>query len=719
MSAPEDAAGSPHVGASGRSLADTQPPGTDLVVLQNLILPQPGLLDRPELFLRLSGDAQIDVGALYLPPGARVDADGWMNLFPRGLWARAARLEGLALRLAGEGTVSVEVHAIAGAATSVWDGRGPPPQAETAPPGATRARAWAGAARAGIRGPPLAPWAPGPPTGHLLQRHVLTLGREEALLPLTGLPAPQGAGLMALALTAGPGGARIDAAAFLAAAAPTARPLRLAIAITTYRREASVTRTAERICATLDAAGHDPSLAGARLIVIDNGGTLTQGAVRTAASNDSFDSADSGGARPAHPRFDLPAHPRLTLIANRNLGGAGGFARALAAARDGGFTHCLFMDDDAAFPMENLWRTAAFLRLARSDRAAVVGAMISAAQPTAIWENGAVFDRLCRPLFNGIDLTDPAHVAAMEEVAARPKPPGFYGGFWYLAFPVAAVRHDPFPFFVRGDDISFSLANRFDVVTLPGVVSVQDDFGHKESPQTLYLDLRNHLHHHLVQPGMEIGPWRSAGIGWRFILRALVRMHYASIATLCLAWEDVLDGPEHFERHADMAARRATIAALAVPEDWAPLPSHPATALAPPPLHRPPARLWGRALQATLNGHLVPFWRLIGTERQIDLSQRALIWPLWGAAGARFVDTAGGRSYSVQHDKARAAALIGRALRLTWRWWRAYPRLQAAYRAAYGPMTTPAAWAARFRDATPTPGEPAHVAPPSGDAPGG
>jgi len=539
------------------------------------------------------------------------------------------------------------------------------------------------------------------------------------VIGLAGLPAPRGAGLIALALRAGPQGARIDAAAFLAAAWPdglrpavstvppaspqspaqapalpqasaapnagasagasltsalpvaTRPPVRLVIAITTFRREAALARTVMRICAFLDEAAttdgpHSP-LAAAHLVVIDNGDTVN------------------------------PApHPRLTRIANRNLGGAGGFARALAAARGGGFTHCLFMDDDAAFPMENLRRTAAFLHLARSDRAAVAGAMISAARPTEIWENGALFDRFCRPLFNGADLTDPDQVAAMEEGAARPKPAGFYGGFWFFAFPVAAVRHDPFPFFVRGDDISFSLANRFDTVTLPGVVSVQDDFGAKESPQSLYLDLRNHLHHHLTQDGMDIGPWRSAGIALRFVMRSVVRMHYASAAAQCLAWADVLEGPTHFEDHADMAARRATLAALAAPEAWRDTPGLP-----PPAPARPPGRVWSRLMLATLNGHLLPFWRHLGARRAIALTQRALIWPLWGAAEATFVDAVGGRSYSVRHDKRQALAISRQLMALTWRWWRAYPRLVTASRAAYGPMTAPAAWQARFRGARP------------------
>jgi galactofuranosylgalactofuranosylrhamnosyl-N-acetylglucosaminyl-diphospho-decaprenol beta-1,5/1,6-galactofuranosyltransferase len=611
------------------------PEGSAPVVLQTLLLPDPDLLSDPSLFLRLEGGARTQGSTVWLPPGGRLVADGWMNLFPRGLWGRAAHLRGLALEVAGQGAVKVTLDGLCGSPGR--DGRRAPPTG-LAPPVAA----------------PLGTWD-------------LVLDGVPRRIALDGLPPAQGAaGLTVLTLAAGPGGARIDALAWAADPGPRP-PLRLAIAITTFRREAALAATAARVSAFLEAApGGD--LAGAHLFVIDNAGT----------------------AAPA-------PHPRLTLIPGRNLGGAGGFARALAAARAGGFDHCLFMDDDATFPMENLVRTSAFLRLARGDRAAVAGAMISAARPGAIWEYGAVFDRFCRPLFNGTDLTDRGQAAAMEEAAALPKPPGFYGGFWFFAFPVAAVRHDPFPFFVRGDDIGFSLANRFDTVTLPGVVSLQDDFGHKESPQTLYLDLRNHLHHHLVQAGMEIGRWRTVGIAWRFILRSLVRMHYASAAAQCLAWADVMEGPGHFETHADMGLRRAEIAALAAPEDWGPL-TAPGTV---PPYPRAPSRVWARLMQATLNGHLVPFWGLIGARRQIPIAARALTWPLWGAAEARFVDVAGGRAYAVTHDKARAAAILGHALRLTWAWVRGYRRLAATYRTAYGPMTAPAAWAARFEGRQP------------------
>jgi hypothetical protein len=354
------------------------------------------------------------------------------------------------------------------------------------------------------------------------------------------------------------------------------------------------------------------------------------------------------------------------------------------------------MDDDASFQMEALVRTAAFLALARSPRAALSGAMISTVRPWAMWEYGATFHRLCHPQHVGTDLRHPGPVARMELAAARPKPPGFYGGWWYFAFPLAAVERYPFPFFVRGDDISFSLTHRFDTVTLNGVVSFQEDFSAKESPLTLYLDLRNHLHQHLVHEGMDLGANGGAKIVARFLGRSIVRMHYDSGQAQLAAWEDVMRGPDFFADNADMARRRPEIAALARDEAWKP--SHPDLMAAPPlPVTGPEPKLsYGRGMKWLLNGHLVPLWRRWGRDQRIPLTHRGLIWPLWGLRSATFTNADESKAYRVTHSKRRAFGLLWQAFRLYLRWRREYPALRDAHRAGYARLTTRDFWETKF-----------------------
>ncbi len=93
----------------------------------------------------------------------------------------------------------------------------------------------------------------------------------------------------------------------------------------------------------------------------------------------------------------------------------------------------------------------------------------------------------------------------MEFTSAAQRSPKIYGGWWFFAFPIKQVTRYPFPFFVRGDDINFSLANDFHITTLNGVVSFAEDFSDKESPMTLYLDLRNHMVQHLTLEKMDNG----------------------------------------------------------------------------------------------------------------------------------------------------------------------------------------------------------------------
>ncbi len=594
----------------------TAPAGAaDRVTLQRVIFPENGICTEQDLYFHIAGPGGYydhPRGALTAETGTAVLLDSYFNALSIGKWHASCTIDGLWLAVAGEGAIELKVwHAIPD-------------------------RSW-----------------------ELLASQVMTLTAEEATVDLSHYAENATTGLIWFEWR--PAGGR-DAAATMTAAryltrAPAGPLPRLAICITTYRREAAVARTVARLEAFLAGFRYGDAI---RVIVVDNG--------QSAA---------------------IPPSAHVLAVANPNLGGAGGFARGLIEAEGWGATHCLFMDDDASFHMENVARTYTFLALARDPKVALAGAMINNTHKWAMWENGAVFDRSCIPLFCGLDLRRRENVLHLEFTSPRERRKTLYGGWWYFAFPVAAVTRRPFPFFVRGDDVSFSIANRFRIVTLNGVVSFQDDFTEKESPQTLYLDLRSHLVHHLVFDAIDRGAWGTAKVALRFIGRSLARFHYETAAAQMLAWEDVMKGPAFFRDNADMADRRAAIRALAQTETWGPLDELDLTERR---VFTRRGRLFARLLALTVNGHLLPFFGAWGDRIVLPVADRGTLHPVWGAARITYLNGTRTKGYQVAQSKRRFLAAAWRAGRLALRFRRAFPALRAEYRAAYPQMTALPFW---------------------------
>ncbi|WP_204115932.1 glycosyltransferase [Shimia biformata] len=466
--------------------------------------------------------------------------------------------------------------------------------------------------------------------------------------------------LIDFALTA-QGPATLTGADWLTAQVPRRTP-KMVLAITTFRREQAVRATVDRFERFITAS---PLADHLHLVVVDNGQTA-----------------------------EIAASDHVTPVANENLGGSGGFARGLLAARARGASHCLFMDDDASIHMAALGRTWAFLAYARDDRLAIAGALANAVDPWRLWENGAIFDRACRPAHIGMDLREPDNVRQLERDSAAPKPPNFYGGWWYFAFPVAAANHMPFPFFVRGDDISFCLVHDFTIVTLPGVISFQDEnFANKESLQTLYLDLRSHLAHHMAVDHMDIGRRATLRIAMWFFARSLFQCHYETLEALNLSFSDFMEGPDFFAKNTDMAERRAKIAAMCRDEAW----QTPET-----PLHterrwiNPDYRLVRWLMIASLNGHLIPFFRLLGNRVVLEAGMRGQLHRVWGAAEITYHDPETGKRFTLRHSKRRAAAQTLAFLRLSRRFWRGYDGLKRDWRAGYPALASTAFWTRRM-----------------------
>ncbi|MEW2915170.1 glycosyl transferase [Leisingera sp. JC11] len=584
--------------------------------LQPLIWPEAGICTERGLYLRLQGAAgpAADDQGWRFPAGSGARFDTWFNLFNAGTWQRQCRLQSLHLLLEGEGCFAVTVFM-------------------ALPQGAWQQQQ---------------------------HRAELAPGRP-ARLDLSALLAAAGQrGLIFFELQAADGPAALARAGWQTADAPRRQP-GLALAVTTFRREAEAARTAERFAAF---RAQSRIKAHLQLIVTDNGRTV-----------------------------DLPPRDGVTVIANENLGGAGGFTRGLLEARARGASHCLFMDDDASIHMGSLERTWMLLAYAEDPATAIAGAMISEQRRWEIWENGARFFTRCRPLHMGTDLRDFRQAADMEWEVSGPPPPQLYGGWWYFAFPLERAEHLAFPFFVRGDDVSFSLVNRFNIVRLNGVVSFQESFTEKQSPQTWYLDLRSHMAHHLSLPALDVGAWGVLKIAVWFFLRNLPRMHYGTLAAINLAVEDVLQGPEFFDAHADLVARRGDLKALAGDEAWQDL--KPEADL--PPLRREPPPAWLRHLmKLSLNGLLLPFYARIGRRITLEADCRDSLGHAWGAAEISYLNAALDKYYTVRHNKPAAWREIRRFAANARAFLKAYDGLAARYRGAYGRLTSEGYWRAKL-----------------------
>ena len=601
-----------------------------MITLQTFIFPEPAICTEHPLYFHTSGEAGVSQsrGEIWLARGSKVSFDTYFNLFNLGKWHSGCVLDGLIAEITGSGRVEIRI----------------------------------------IQAIPEQSW-------ETLHCETVTLaGGAPYRADVSHYAARAVRGLVFAEIRAlDEAGATVTGGRFATRSLAGDLP-RLAVSITTFKREAQVRETVARLDAFLQGFAYGDHV---HVQVVDNG--------------------QSAG---------IAASDRVTPVDNPNYGGAGGFARGLIEAEKAGFSHCLFMDDDASFHMENIARTYMFLALSRDPRNAVSGAMINNTHKWAMWENGAWFDGSCHPLDCGTDLRERRDVFKME--MTRRHMPTLYGGWWFFAFAIDQVRHHPFPFFVRGDDISFSLMNDFAITTLNGVVSFQDDFSEKESAQTLYLDLRNHIIHHLVSDDLARSPLGTARVPVRFIMRSLLRFHYESAAAQLLAWQDVMRGPDFFDANIDMAARRADIKALMKDEAWRPV--QPGDLAERRRLTRLSRRLRHLIGYSTLNGHLWPFSARRWDKIVVGMGDRGIVYPAFGAGEITYLSADSARAYRVAQSKRRFFATGWEMAKILRRFLRDYATIREQYREGYGRLTTRGYWEGRL-DLTDTPAATTPAAP--------
>lgn len=188
---------------------------------------------------------------------------------------------------------------------------------------------------------------------------------------------------------------------------------------------------------------------------------------------------------------------RITVLHNKNAGGAGGFARGMIEINERKkseyISHILLMDDDVLLNSESIERTATFLSVLKTDyeNAFIGGAMFRMDNPVIQnemanrWENNNV-----KALKRFRDMTQWKNVVDNEN-----EEPINYFSWWYCCMPTNVIDGDnlPMPVFIKRDDIEYGLRNGEHFVTLNGINVWHEPFENKRPAFLEYYYIRNQL----------------------------------------------------------------------------------------------------------------------------------------------------------------------------------------------------------------------------------
>lgn len=244
----------------------------------------------------------------------------------------------------------------------------------------------------------------------------------------------------------------------------------------------------------------------------------------------------------------------LTVHPNKNVGGAGGFARGMIETikQKKAATHVLLMDDDVIIMPEALKRTYNLLSLIKDEYKDhfISGAMLRMEQMNEQHEDiGYIHnDGYYTPKKRVMYLHLLEDVIYNEEQLNNPQKA--YAAWWYCCVPIENVRLDnlPLPVFVRGDDVEFSLRNKAAIISLNGICVWHMGFSQKfNGVMELYQVIRNSL---MIQATSGI----CDSIDFMPRIKTLFyneiySFNYNGACLLLDAVEDFLKGPDFFAKN--------------------------------------------------------------------------------------------------------------------------------------------------------------------------
>jgi galactofuranosylgalactofuranosylrhamnosyl-N-acetylglucosaminyl-diphospho-decaprenol beta-1,5/1,6-galactofuranosyltransferase len=423
--------------------------------------------------------------------------------------------------------------------------------------------------------------------------------------------------------------------------------------------------------------------------------------------------ADQGTARvSAHPRFAQAAAMlggRLELIEQDNLGGSGGFTRAMyEAIEHTGVDQVMLLDDDIVLEPDGILRASTFAAAAVKP-VVVGGQMLNLQAKARLHSMGEVVDLArChwRAAPGAVVNHDFGTHSLRETRSLHRRINATYNGWWMCLFPREVIEGTglPLPLFIKWDDAEYglrTLERGFPTVTLPGAAVWHMPWTDKDDSTdwTSYFHLRNRLVLGALHSPHDL---RKSLLrqGSKLTLRRLLSMEYSTVAIEQKAIEDFMAGPDRlFEMlgaglpQVQQVRKQYADAQILPSAREFPPPSFDmvqAERLLHPPVH--PARIAVRASKALLHNLRSPEPEAV--ERpQINVPAGSALWFLLGNLDSATVSSNDGSGVAFRRrDPKVFRELSLRAAHNYRRLMREWPRLRDAYRAALPELTSVESW---------------------------
>ncbi len=193
--------------------------------------------------------------------------------------------------------------------------------------------------------------------------------------------------------------------------------------------------------------------------------------------------------------IDKLATDQIHIYPNKNLGGAGGFTRAMLEIMkvkgERGITHIMMMDDDICLNPDSILRTYKLLRMLKpGQRDSFIGGHMLKIDAQSIQSEGADHWDISKhhPVKYNYNLEKPEMLVKNEiEDSIN------YFGWWYCCMPINVPSENnlPLPIFIKRDDIEYGLRNGKKFITLNGICVWHEPFEYKYATYLEYYYFRN------------------------------------------------------------------------------------------------------------------------------------------------------------------------------------------------------------------------------------